>query len=106
MWQAQTAHKFNKNYECDDCIFTIILEVNGKNTTELEHKDEFEENYITVYVTTISRKTNRIKCDKKQKGDTVSNKIEMGTASPRGINLPYTPRKYAEEEEYNRGKQH
>ena len=45
------------------------MEVNGMNTTEPEHKDEFEENYMTVYVKTI-----RIKCDKKQKADTVSKK--------------------------------
>ena len=83
VWQAQTVHQFKKN-ECDDYIFTIFMEVNGKNTTELEHKDEFEENYmtrialrvptLTVYVKTISGKTIRIKCDKKQKADTVSKK--------------------------------
>ena len=27
----------------DDYIFTIPMEVNGKNTTEPEHKDEFDE---------------------------------------------------------------
>ena len=47
-----------------------------KFTTELEHKDEFEENYMTVYVKTISGKAIRIKCDKKQKADTVSKKLK------------------------------
>ena len=50
----------------------IPMEVNGKNTTEPEHKGEFEENYMTVYVKTICEKTIRIKCDKKQKADTAS----------------------------------
>ena len=59
--------------------------MNGKNTTEPEHKDEFEENYMTVYVKTISGKTDRVICDKKQKADTVSRKIEMRTAIPRRI---------------------
>ena len=59
--------------------------MNGKNTTELEQKDEFEENYMTVYVETISGKTIRIKCNKKQKADTVSKNIEMRTTIPRGI---------------------
>ena len=39
--------------------------MNAKNTTEPEHEDEFEDNYMTVYVKTISGKTIRIKCDKK-----------------------------------------
>ena len=75
-----------KKREFDDYIFMIPMEVNGMNTTEPEHKDEFEENYITVHVKTISGKTIRIKCDKKQKADTVSKKkIEMRTAIPRGM---------------------
>ena len=74
-----------KKYEFDDYIFTIPMEVNGKNTTEPEHKDVFEENYMTTYVKTISGKTIRIKCDKKQQADTKSKKIEMRTAIPRGI---------------------
>ena len=41
---------------------------------------EFEENYMTVYMKTISGKTIRIKCDKKQRADTVSEKFEMRTA--------------------------
>ena len=65
MWQDQVTHQFKKNYDFDSCIFTIPTEVNGKNTTEPEHK-EFEENYMTVYVKTISGKTIRIRCDKKQ----------------------------------------
>ena len=59
--------------------------MNGKNTTELEQKDEFEEKYMTVYVKTISGKAIRIKCNKKQKADTVSTNIEMRTTIPRGI---------------------
>ena len=75
-----------KKYEFDDYIFTIPMEVNGKNTTELEHKDVFEEYYMTTYVKTISCKTIRIKCDKKQQADTVSKKNnEMRTAIPRGL---------------------
>ena len=74
-----------KNYEFDHYIFSIFMEVNGKNSTEPEHKDEFEENYMPVYVKTISGKTIRIKCDKMQKADTVSKKIEMRTAIFRGI---------------------
>ena len=76
--------QFKKNYEFDDYIFTIPTEVNGKNTTEPKHEDEFEENYMTVYVKTINGKTIRFKCVKKQKADTVSEKIEMRTAIPRG----------------------
>ena len=64
-----------------------MVEVNGMNTTEPEHKDEFEEKYMTVYVKTISGKTIRIKCDKKQKAD------------PSRNNLPHPPRKNAEEQE-------
>ena len=71
MWQDQITHQSKKNYEFDDYIFMILKEVNGKNTTEPEHKDEFEENYMTVYVKTISGKRSRIKCDKKQQADTV-----------------------------------
>ena len=74
MWQDQVTHQFKKNYEFDDYIFTIPTEVNGRNTTEPEREDEFEENYMTVHVKTISGKTIRIKCDKKQKADTVSKK--------------------------------
>ena len=36
--------------------------------------DEFEENYMTLYVNAISGKSIRIKCDKKQKADTVFEK--------------------------------
>ena len=71
----------------------IPNEVNGKNTTEPEQKDEFEENYMTVYVKAISGKTIRIKCDKKQKAASWNN-------------LPRPPRKNAEEREDNRGNQH
>ena len=62
--------------EFDDYIFMIPMEVNKKNTTEPEHEDESDENYMTVYVKTISGKTIRIKCDKKQKADTVSKKMK------------------------------
>ena len=54
----------------------IPMEVNGKNTTEPEHKDEFEENYMTVYVKTISGKIIRINCDKKQNADGVLKKLK------------------------------
>ena len=65
-WQDQTPHQSKKKYEFDDYIFTIPMEVNGKNTTEPEHKDVFVENCMTTYVKTISGKTIRIKCDKKK----------------------------------------
>ena len=48
MWQDQVTHQSKKKDQFDDYIFTIPMEVNGKNTTEPEHKDEFEENYMTV----------------------------------------------------------
>ena len=66
------------------------------NTTELEHKDEFEENSMTVYVMTISGKTISIKCDKKQKADTVSEKVQNENIDPSRYNLPRSPRKSAE----------
>ena len=84
MWQDQVTHQFKKNYVFDDYIFTTPTEVNGKNTTEPKHEDEFEENFMTVHVKTISGNTISIKCDKNQKADTVSVKIEMRTAIPRG----------------------
>ena len=59
--------------------------MNGKITTELELEDEPEENGMTVYVKTITGKTIIIKCDKKHKEDTVSEKDEMKTSTPRGI---------------------
>ena len=40
---------------------------------------------MTVYVKTNSEKTTSIKCDKKQKADTVSQKVEMKTSIPQGI---------------------
>ena len=92
VWQAQRAHQSMKNCEFDDYIFTIPTEVNGKNTTEPEHEDEFEENCITVYVKTISGKTISIKCGKGQKADKVSNE----NVDPSGYNLPRLPRKSAE----------
>ena len=67
MWQDQVTHQSKKYYEFDDYIFTIPTDANGKNTTEPEHKDEFEENYMKAYVKKISGKTIRIKCDKKRK---------------------------------------
>ena len=85
VWQDQVTHQSMKKYEFDDYISTFTTEVNGNNTNELELEDEFEENYMTVYVKTISGKAIRIKCDKNQKADTVSEKIEMRTAIPRGI---------------------
>ena len=39
---------------------------------------------MTVYVKTISGKTISIKCDKKQKADTVSEQVEVKTSIPRG----------------------
>ena len=105
MWQDQVTHHFKKNYEFDDYIFTIPSEVNRKNTTELEHKDEFEENYMTVYVKTIGGKTIRIKCDKKQKADTVS-KNRNENSDPSRNNLPHSPRKSAERQEDNRESEH
>ena len=62
--------------EIDDYIITILMVVDSKNTTELEHVDEFEKNYMTVYVKTISGKAIRILCEKKQKADTVSKKLK------------------------------
>ena len=61
--------------------------MNGKDTTKPEHEDESEENYMTVYVKTISGgKTISIKCDKKsRKQIQFLQKIEMRTAIPRGI---------------------
>ena len=79
-WQDHVSHQ-SKRKEFDDYIFTIPLEVNGKNTTEPEHKDE---KYMTVHVKTISGKTIRIKCDKKQKKQTQHQKNEMRTAILRG----------------------
>ena len=81
----QVTHQSKKNYEFDDHIFAIPTKVNGKNTTEPEREDEFEENYMTVYVKTITGKTITIKRDKKQKAGTISGKIEVRTAIPRGI---------------------
>ena len=40
---------------------------------------------MTVCVKTISGKTIRIKDDKKQREDTISEKIEIRTAIPRGV---------------------
>ena len=94
-----------EKYEFDDNIFMVPMEVNGKNTMEPEHKDEFEENYMTEQVKTISGKTIRIKCDKKQKAETVSTKNRNEISDPSRNNLPHTTRKNAEEEEDSRGKQ-
>ena len=82
-----------RKFEFDDDIFAFTTEMNGKITTELELEDEPEENSMTVYVKTISGKTISIKCDKKQKADTVSEKVEMETPIPRGITFPRSPRK-------------
>ena len=71
-------------YEFNDYISTFTTEVDGKNTNEPELEDEFEENYMTVYVKTISGKTIRIKCDRKQKSRYSIGKIEMRTAITRG----------------------
>ena len=70
----------SKKNEFDDHIFAPNTETSGKITTELEHEDELEENSMTVYVKTISGKTISIKCDKKQKEDTVSKKVDMKTS--------------------------
>ena len=64
---------------------STTTEINEKITTELELEDEHEENSMTVYVKTISGKTISITCDKRQKEDTVSEKVEMKTSIPRGI---------------------
>ena len=77
----------------DDSSVQRKYEVNGKNTTDLEHKDEFEENCMIVYVKTISGKTIRIKCDKKQQADIVSNKILNENSDSSRNNLPHPPRK-------------
>ena len=63
VWQDQVIHQSRKNYDFNDYIFAISTEVNGNNPTQPEHEDEFKENYMTVYVKTISGKTIRIKCD-------------------------------------------
>ena len=57
-------------------------EESGKTTTELE--DEPEENCMPVYVRTINGKTIKIKCDRKQKAATESEKVERKTSIPRG----------------------
>ena len=74
VWQDQEIHQFEKNYEFNDCIFATSTEVNGKNTTEPEHEDEFKEKNMTLYVKTISGKTIRIKRDMKQKADPIPEK--------------------------------
>ena len=78
---AQTAHQSIKEYECDDYIFAFATETSGKTTIELE--DELEE--MTVFVRTINGKTISIKCDRKQKAATVSEKVERKTSIPRGM---------------------
>ena len=73
MWQTQTAHQSQKNYECDDYIFefetdyifVFATELNKNITIELD--DALEENCMTVYVNTINGKTIIIKCDKIRK---------------------------------------
>ena len=62
-----------------------LKEVNGKNTTEPEHKDEFEENYMTVYARTNSGKTNSIKCDKRQSITRTKDEIERKIQIPKDI---------------------
>ena len=66
VWQTQTAHKSIEDYEFDDCIFV-------------------EENGMTIYVRTSSGKTISIKCDKKQKAATISEKVEIISTIPRGM---------------------
>ena len=84
VWQDQATHQSMRKYEFDDYIFALTTEMNGKTTTELELEDEAEEDSMTVYLKTISGKTISIKCDKKQKADTVSEN-GMNTSIPRGI---------------------
>ena len=82
VWQALRAQQSIKHYEFDDYDLAPTTETSGKITTELEHEDELEENNMTVYVKTISGKTISTKCDKKQKADRVSKKVEMKTSTP------------------------
>ena len=91
MWQTQTAHQSNKNYECDDYnfefendyIFEYATAVHEKTTIELD--DALEESCMTVYVKTINGKTISIKCDKKQKAATFSDEVERRSSIPRGM---------------------
>ena len=61
----------------------FATEVNEETTIELD--DVLEENYMTVYVKTINGKTISIKCDKKQKAATISEKVERRPSIPRGM---------------------
>ena len=69
--------------------------MNGKTTTELELEDEAEEDGMTVYLKTISGKTISIKCDKKQKADTVSENWNEHI-DPSRYNSPRSPRRSEE----------
>ena len=79
MWQAQTTHQSIKEYEFDDYIFAYATEISVNTTTEPE--DEPEENCMTENVRTINGKTICIKCDRKQKAATVSEKVERKTSN-------------------------
>ena len=93
VWQTEKTHQSIKVFEFDDYIFAFTSEVIGKTTFELEV--ELEENCMTVCVRTNNGKTISIKCDKKQKAATISEKVERKTSIPRGILTSY-PRKSVE----------
>ena len=59
--------------------------VAGSDSSSVHHPDEFEENCMTVYVRIINGITISIKCERKQKAATVSEKVERKTSIPRGM---------------------
>ena len=63
-----------------------------RSEREDELEDEFKENYMTVYAKTISGKTIRIKCGKRQ---IPCRKIRIENSDPSRCNLPHSPRKRA-----------
>ena len=83
MWPTQAAHQSNKNYECGDSIFEFENGYIFVFATEVS--DALEENFMTVYVKTITGKTISIKCDKNQKAAAMSDDVERRSSIPRGM---------------------